>query len=69
MTKMHDWWLKYIPTIKWILNNGQKIDGLCTCSLQVPYGFGRFSFVSPLQIQDSMIFVLLNFLFKSHISI
>jgi hypothetical protein len=31
MTKMHDWWLKYIPTTKWILNNGQTIDGLCTC--------------------------------------
>jgi len=69
MTKMHDWWLKYIPTTKWILNNGQTIKGLCTCSLQVPYGFGRFSLVILVQIQNSMIFVLLNFLFKLHISI
>jgi hypothetical protein len=66
MTKMHDWWLKYITTTKWLLNNGQNIDGLCTCSLQVPYGFGRFSFVILVQIQNSMIFVLLIF-FSSHI--
>jgi hypothetical protein len=66
MTKMHDWWLKYIATTKCILNNGQTIDGLCTCSLEVPYGFGRFNFVILVQIKNSMIFVLLIF-FSSHI--